>query len=57
MHNDLHASIFQELCGTNANIFKICRAGCDDVDYAEDALFLGSMGVLVVVIMVMAVRM
>ena len=43
MHNDLHTSIFQKLCGTNANIFEICRAGSDDVDYAENALFLGSM--------------
>jgi hypothetical protein len=43
MHNDLHTSIFQKLRGTNADIFKICCAGSDDVDNAEDALFLGSM--------------
>ena len=55
MHNDFHASVFEELNRAYADVFEVCGAGGDDVDYAEDALFVRGVGV--VVVMVMIVRM
>ena len=52
MHNDIHAAPLEELRGALTHVFEVCGARGDDVDHAEDALFSGSMGVVVVVVRV-----
>lgn len=55
MYHNLHAPIFQELHRPHADVFEICDARGDDVDYAEDALLVGVRVVVVVVSMVVGV--
>ena len=55
MHNNLHASVLQELDGAVADVFEVGGAGGDDVDDAEDALFGWGVGVVVVVVIVVVV--
>jgi uncharacterized protein (DUF983 family) len=54
MYHNLHAPIFQELHGPYADVFEICDAGGDDVDYAEDALLVGVRVIVVVMSMVVS---
>jgi hypothetical protein len=54
MYHHIHTPVLQELMGTLAHIFQICRAGSDDVNHAENATLLGRM-IVVVVVMVMGV--
>jgi hypothetical protein len=57
VHDDFHAAVFEELDGAYAHVFEICGVRGDDVDDAEDALFVrGVRMVMVVVVVIVRMR-
>jgi hypothetical protein len=55
MYYYIHTPVLQELMRALTDIFWICRARSDDVNYTENAALLGCMAVIVVVVVVMVV--
>jgi hypothetical protein len=55
VHDNFHAAAFKELDGALTDVENVGGAGGDDVDYAEDAGFVGCVGVVMAVVVCMAV--